>query len=127
MAFEDAFNMSFLLNHDFEPILIITVPPRMMRDSFFLFAMLTRSSSTTENKLMIAPKTMKNSYQSFEVNNVALIPSEFIIADELTIINGNSVLMDALETSKTIHAIKQWMLWPKINEVSFEKKGGMLM
>lgn len=56
---------------------------------------------------MIDLQTVKDGYQPFEVNDVALIRSEFNIADGRTKVKENSVLMDTLRSANIFHPIEQ--------------------
>lgn len=51
---------------------------------------------------MIDLQTLEDAYQSFEVNDVALIGSKFNIADRLTKVKENFSLIDTIKLPKSL-------------------------
>lgn len=107
MAFADTFDMFFTLRHDLEKITSCKLPKRMMTDSKSLFDVLTKTTMTTKKRLIIDLQTVKNAYASFEVSDVALLLSKFNIADALTKVKTNSILLNTIKSKKIDHPIAQ--------------------
>lgn len=49
-------------------------------------------------------------YKSFEASDMALVVSEFNIADALTNPKTKSILMDSIIVRKIEHSIEQWII-----------------
>ena len=73
MAFTDAFDMTFAIKKDMKLMINQPLPIVMLTDSLSLFDVITKSTITTEKRLMIDIKVVKDSYQRNEVQNIALL------------------------------------------------------
>lgn len=62
MAFADAFHMAIDLKHDIQNILYRDICLYILTDSRGLFDVLTKPTVSNEKRLMIDPKTVKDSY-----------------------------------------------------------------
>lgn len=113
MAFADAFDMAYTLKFDLQKILGKELPLRMLTDNKSLFDVLTKATSTTEKRLMIDIQTVRDAYRSFEVNDVALVRSEFNIADALTKCKSQSIMIDTIRNGRLDHPIQQWIIRSK--------------
>lgn len=123
MALADAFDISFTLKHDFVRMDCFNITLKMTTDSLSLFDVLTRSSCTTRNRLVIDIQRVKDAYSSFELNDVALIKSWFNIAYYLTKVIRKSALMKVLKWARSFLLFEQWINRSKNEEVSVVKMG----
>ena len=109
MAFADAFDMKFAIKNDMELMITQPLPIVMLTDSLSLFEVITKSTITTEKRLMIEIKVVKDSYQCNEVQNIWFIRSGSTPADALTKIKRCKVLDQILVDSTLIYPIEQWI------------------
>jgi hypothetical protein len=84
LAFAQAFDAAFALRHQLFEMLGREVPILMHTDSAALFDAITRYKRTTEARLMIDIHAVREAYRRKELHNVALIRSEYNIADAMT-------------------------------------------
>lgn len=110
MAFADAFDMSFAITHDIQTMLGKVILLQLFTDSLSSFDVLTRAKTTTEKRLMIDLKSVKESYDKNEIADIAFIRSEFNIADALTKIKKHSILIETLMHGKLDHPVEQWIV-----------------
>ncbi len=110
MAFADAFDMALVIKHDLQNIMGKVVPLSMFTDSLSLFDVLTRAKVTTERRLMIDLQTVKESYDKKEINHVSFIRSEYNIADALTKVKKDSILLQTLKSGRLDHPVEQWII-----------------
>lgn len=71
-----------------------------MTDSPKLFNVLTKATCTTEKRFMNDLQTLKDFYESFELNGVALVKLEYNFADALIKINTISIMKTVLHAGK---------------------------
>lgn len=109
MAFADTFNVNFSINYDLQSIVGTSVPLSMMTNSLSLFDVPAKATERTEKRLMIDLKTIKDSYQKHELQQVAFIRSENNPADALAKIKQSSILDSISQTSEVNHAVEQWI------------------
>lgn len=88
--------MAFIIKYDLEAITKSHIPLTMKIDSCSLFHFLTRAFFTTEERLMIDLQTIKNTYQPFEVNDIAFIRSNCSNDDGLTKLKDFFAIVKAL-------------------------------
>lgn len=110
IAFSDAFYMGYSTECDLQTIPNQPIPLSMMTDSVSLFAVLTKSSTTTEKTLMIDIQTVKESYRSEELNNVAFIRFEHNMADALIKVKSHDGLTKTMINRKIEYPIEQWII-----------------
>lgn len=122
MAFADAFDMEFSLEHDFETMRKVPIFLNMTTDSKSLFDVIARTSITTGKRLKIDLQNAKDVYAPFEVNDVALMRSEYNIANALTMAERKCVLFDTISNEKLDHAIEQWLICTKADKASVDKE-----
>ena len=92
MDFADAFDMTFAIKMDMELMTNQTILISMLTNSLSLFDVITESKITTEKRLMIDIKVVKDSYQRNELRNIGFIRSENNLADAHTKIKRCTVL-----------------------------------
>jgi hypothetical protein len=51
----------------------------------------------------------REAYKKREIDNIALIRSQYTIADAMTKVNGNGTLLNALKTHKITHPVVQYV------------------
>ena len=110
MAFADSFDSAFIIKHDIERALGRSLPLLMLTDSQALFDVLTRARYTTEKRLMIDIAAARQAYSSKEIDNIALIESQYNPADGLTKVKHNEALNRLLTTARLDHPVKQYII-----------------
>lgn len=96
-----------------------------MTNSKSLFDVSTKATTTTKEKLFTDLITVKNAYYSLEVNDDALMTSEFNIADALTIVKTDSILLDTIQYGKIDRPVAQLIMRTKTDEVMAEIRTGV--
>jgi len=91
-------------------ILRTHVPLIMMTDSEILFSIIVRNRQTSEKRLMIDIRAIREAYAERVISNIALIASEHNIADAMTKIGHNTSLDKLLQTSIIEHPIRQYVI-----------------
>lgn len=71
---------------------------------------------------MIYLKTVMEAYDSLEINDVALIRSKFTIADALTEVKTNFILLDTMKIEEIDYRIPQRITRTEADEASDEKR-----
>lgn len=122
MSFADVFYMSFTLEHDLENITSSKLPIHMITGRKYLFDVFTKTTTAKENRLRIDLKTVKNAYDSFEVNYVALKRTKLNISYALSKVKTNSVLLHTIKNGKIDHPTGQWIILTKANEFLVDTK-----
>jgi hypothetical protein len=112
LAFAQAFDAAFALRHQLFELLGREVPILMHTDSAALFDAITRYKRTTEARLMIDIHAVREAYRRKELHNVALIRSEYNIADAMTKVPGNAALLQCLRTHQVRHHVEQYVIEP---------------
>lgn len=102
MALSDAFDMEFTLKHESVSMLSFRISLSMMTDIKSLYNVITRVFTRAEERIMIDLWTVKNAYTSFDENDVALIRSNFNIADALTKLKTSCVFRESKLNGKYI-------------------------
>lgn len=75
---------------------------------------------------MIDIQTVRDAYQSFKVTDVALVRSEFNIADALTKDKAQFILRKSVMNRKVDNLIQLLIICANQGKVSVEKKEGVL-
>jgi len=109
-AFADAFDATFILKHDLERIYLQHLPLVMLTDSKQMFDVITRTSHTTEKRLMIDVAAARETYNRNEMSNVGLVKSEQNVADGLTKQRLCSALDAVLRTGRDVIPVEQWII-----------------
>ena len=110
MAFADAFDSAFILRHDLERAIGRKIPLLMLTDSQALFDVLTRAKYTSEKRLMIDIEVARNAYAKKEIDNIALIESQYNPAYAMTKISPNEALIKIMKSNKLDHPVKQYII-----------------
>lgn len=79
----------------------------MMTDCLSFIDFPTIAMMTTEKRLIIDLKTGKDSYRTVKHFNITFVRFEFILAEPLTEIKPNLLLLQVLDTCVTSHFLKQ--------------------
>lgn len=108
-AFLRGFDRCFILRHDLELILQQQLNIYIFTDSKQVFDCITKSSPTTERRLMIDIHAAKDSYDSFEIANVALIRSDQNLADCLTKASSKDRLQTVMTTGIDDVLVSEWI------------------
>jgi len=80
-AFADAFDRACMIQREFQNMLGKSIPLTMFTDSKSLFDVITKCSITTEKRLMIDIKSVREAYDRQEGSDVGFLRSEFNAAD----------------------------------------------
>ncbi len=80
-AFADAFDRAYIIKREFQNMLGKSIPLTMFTDSKSLFDVITKCSITTEKRLMIDIKSVREAYDRQEGSDVGFLRSEFNAAD----------------------------------------------
>lgn len=94
----------------------------MLTDNLSLLDILTNGSSTNEKRLMIYIRTVQSSYNKMEWEDVAGIRSEYIIADTLTKVMKQNILVNAIESSTLLYPKQQWIVRSDKSDSVFKKR-----
>lgn len=108
-AISEAFDAAFMLRHDLEDFHGSKIPLHMFNDSHQLFDVMTKVSSTSERRLMIDVAALRESYNSFEIDQLVLLRGKMNIADALTKATPNCRLDTLLSTSLDDTVVEQWV------------------
>ena len=108
-AFVLGFDRAFIIKHDFQEMLGKSIPITMLTDSKQVFDSMTKSKPTTERRLMIDLHATKDSYDKFEITNVALIRTDQNLADSLTKDTTSRRLLHVMHSGKDNVTVSQWV------------------
>ena len=109
-AFSDGFDAAYMIRHDLQVLFHRNIPLKMFTDSKQLFDVITKSSSTTERRLMIDVAAVREAYHSFEISEVGLVRGSTNMADAFTNPSANKALKDFMATQLDNTPIVQWNL-----------------
>lgn len=96
MALADAFEEAYNIKPNLELMKTLYIPLSMMTGSLSLLDIFTTALCITEKRFMIDFKTVQDSYNKSETQDVSYFRSEYNIADELTKVKKQSIFGDAL-------------------------------
>ena len=85
----------------------------MLTDSKSLFDIITKCCGTTEKRLLIELKDVREAYEKIEISDLAFVRSGNNTADAITKKNPNSALLRIIERNKCDFLIEQWILRTK--------------
>ena len=88
------------------------LPLLLLTDNSGLFNTVTKGRGTTEKRPMIDLESIREAYKRKEIDNIALIRSEFNPADGLTKLNANSALNNLTERGTISHSVEQFISTP---------------
>ena len=100
------------------------IPMIMLTDSKQLFDILVRAKRTAERRLMVDISAAREAYNDEVISNIALIRSEFNLADALTNIGGNDALDKFLQTFTLNHPVEQYIIKTKTTSALRHQKPG---
>jgi hypothetical protein len=81
MAFSDGIDMAVTLKHDVERMICRSIPIHAFTDSLSLFDVISRSTTTTEKRLMIDITAAKEAYKEGTIDIIGFIRTKFNPAD----------------------------------------------
>jgi hypothetical protein len=82
----------------------------MLTDSAGLFDSITRHKPTTERRLMLGIYAAREAYKRGDLDNIALIRTEYNVADSMTKVPGNGALLTLLKTHHIEHPVVQYVM-----------------
>ena len=109
-ALADALDITIAVRTDLEAMLNCTIPIKIYTDNKSLFDVVTRNSVTTEKRLMLNIRSVREAYQDLDLNDMAWIRSEYNPADALTKVKENTVLNTAIDFGVIKHPVEQWII-----------------
>jgi hypothetical protein len=109
MALADAFDKAFAIRHDMQDITRRSIPIVILTDSLSLFDVLTKSSTTSEKRLMIDLAVTREAYKKREIETIGFVRTENNPADAFTKITRCKILEEILHTTSLIHPVEQWV------------------
>ena len=124
-AFADAFDYAYVIRHDLEEIMEQKVPLQMLTDSRSLFDVIVKNSTTSERRLMIDIKDVRESYEHQLISNVGFVRSEDNPADAFTKPKHCDALQRILRTGYIDLHVEEWVARNnnrKDYSTSFEEK-----
>jgi hypothetical protein len=110
MTFADGFDAAYALKHYQQTILKRSVDILMYTDSLSLFDFITKSSTTTEKRLMIDLVVVREACDRTEIAQLAFLRTNCNPADALTKVSRNTYLETILTTGTIDHPVAQWVV-----------------
>lgn len=105
MAFSDAFELAYKMKYDLHVMTSKYIRWSMVTDSLSLSDILTKSTMTFEERLVVYLKTFKKSYLKMKLHHVAFISSEYMLADPLIKANPSHSLFIVWKTCTIDHLL----------------------
>jgi hypothetical protein len=109
MAYADGIDTTIVLKYDIERMICRDIPIHAFTDSLSLFDVISRSTTTSEERPMIDITAEKESYKEGTIDTVGFIRTNFSPADAFTIVARCHALEDILLHGKIEHPIEQWV------------------
>ena len=109
-AFADAFDYAYVIRHDLEEILNQCIPLQIMTDSRSLFDVIVRNSTTSDRRLMIDIKDVRESYESQKISHVGFVRSEDNPANAFTKSKHCDALERILRTGTIDLHVDEWIV-----------------
>ena len=109
-AFADAFDFAFTLKHDLQVMLCQKIPLTILTDSNSLFDVITKSSTTSERRLMIDITAVRNAYNDQELSDVGFVRTKYNPADAFTKLGSCEALNTIIQTGICKLPIEQWVI-----------------
>ena len=109
-AFADAFDVGYIIKRDLEIMLDRSIRLQMFTDSKSLFDIITKCGSTTQKRLLIDVKSVREAYNNHEVSDVGFLRSEHNPADSFTKISANESLQRILSHNKVDFPVAEWII-----------------
>jgi hypothetical protein len=107
MAFVDGFETAYSFKRDLQAILKRSFDTLMYTDSLSLLDVLTKSSTTAEERLMIYVVLMREALDRMEIAQLAFLRPNWNPADALTKVSRNTYLETILMTGTIDHPVAQ--------------------
>lgn len=124
-AMANGMDFTLTLRHDLESMLGNSLAVKMFTDSHCLFDVITKNTITTEKRLMIDIKSVREAYERMEVSDVAWIESKANPADPLTKLTSSPVLDKILDDGIIEHDVGQWVIrTPSQSDTTFTSQSG---
>lgn len=117
LAFSDGFDQAFVLRRDIEQLLGKRIAITMLTDSQSLFDIITKSSYSTEKRILIDIACAKEAYRKKELSDIGLVGSKDNIADCLTKKTSGKDLLLVVTNGKLQMKVKQYVIRKKYFQV----------
>lgn len=96
MVFANAIDMAYFIKFELQLIAGSFIPLTMATNTFSLFDILTRASTTTEKRLKIDLRNVLSTCEKMEIEDVTYIKSKLDIADALTQTKADGILLKSI-------------------------------
>lgn len=110
LAFTAAFDSGFVLRHQLQTTLQVSVPLLILTDSKALYDVITSNRNTEEGRLMIDIFAARQAYGRKEIDNIGLVAGEYNLADDLTKLEGNGKLFQAMKEQRLDHPVRDYII-----------------
>lgn len=108
MAFANAFHLAYSAKYDVQAMKILKTPVSMMTVIFSHLTFGPMQQCQLRMRLLLDLKIVKRAYESLELPDEELIRAESNIADGLTKVKKNTVLLENLLTCRLDHPTQHY-------------------
>ncbi len=114
IAFRYMFNAAFTMSAELKKMIWKHVPLRILTDIKCLFDVISKSSRTSENRIMIVIATEHEGYNNYSISDIGFVRTTKNLADSLTKTMNQAALQDLLKSSRLIVEPEQWIFRKQI-------------
>eukprot|EP00173_Palmaria_palmata_P005315 Plantae.Rhodophyta-Palmaria_palmata.ctg9188.p1 GENE.Plantae.Rhodophyta-Palmaria_palmata.ctg9188~~Plantae.Rhodophyta-Palmaria_palmata.ctg9188.p1 ORF type:complete len:200 (+),score=23.27 Plantae.Rhodophyta-Palmaria_palmata.ctg9188:260-859(+) len=109
MALADAFDSAYLLKHDLQSMLGVSMPMAIFMDSLSVLEVLTKATMPREKRFAIDVEALKDCNKRGELKTTVFIRGNANPADALTKLESFEVLNEVIQKAAIIHTVNQWV------------------
>ena len=109
-ALTDCFYFCFTLSYDISKMLGKKILIYLLTDSKLIFDTVTKLSNVSEKRLMVDISSLRQSYNSGEIESIGHVLTEYNLADPLTKKMKSTVLRELMATGKITYPASLWIL-----------------
>lgn len=99
-----------MLTHDLESLLSQKVPLQIYTDAKSLFDVITKSSTTSEKRLMIDVQAAREACERYKIADIGLVRSDYNLVDCLTKVMLPKQLLQVVSAVYFKHPIEQYII-----------------
>ena len=110
LAFSYGFDQAYVLPRDIEQVLGKRIPITMLTDSQSLFDIITKSSYSTERRILIDVAVAKEAYRKKDLSDIGLVASKDNVSDCLTKTSSGRDLLKVVTNGKLFMEVKQYVI-----------------
>lgn len=115
----DVFDFAFTVRHDRNRTTGRSIPFTMLTESESLFKVIVKASTTTELRLMINIREIRDAYVRGEINKVVWISTAENIADGMTKMSVCEPLKNLIRTGYLDVHVQQWVIRTRTYEQDY--------